>query len=86
MKPLFCLLERSVVRYKMLPATVPSLATDLPRHQRTCDAKSKSEALLFAIGQHSAAKDGLTVSFLCLDDIPQRSNLKKNWKVYFEEI
>lgn len=65
---------------------VPSLTADLPRHQTTCDVKSKSKALLCATGQHSAAKDGLTVSFLCLDDIPQRSNLKKNWKVYFEEL
>lgn len=70
----------------MLPATVPSLSADLPRHQRTCAEKSKSEALLLATGQHSAANDNLTVSFLCFNNIPQRSNLKKNWKVCFEEI
>lgn len=70
----------------MLPTTVPSLVADLPRRQRTCAEKSKSEALLFATGQHSAANDGLTVSFLCLDYVPQRSNLKKNRKVCFEEI
>lgn len=70
----------------MLPASVPSLAADLPRHERTCAEKSKSEALLFATGQHSAANDGLTVSFLCLDHVFQRSNLKKNWQVYFEEL
>jgi len=48
----------------MLPATVPSLAADLPRHQRTSSEKSKSEALLFATGQYSAANDCLTAAFL----------------------
>lgn len=64
----------------MLPATVLSLTADLPRHQRTCAEKSKCEALLFASGQHSDADYGLTVSFLYFDHVPQRTNLKKNWK------
>lgn len=55
-----------MVRCKILPCTVPSLAADLSRHQRSCVEQSKSEALLFVTGHYSAANDGFASLFLCL--------------------